>query len=252
MYRLFLVLGFLTFINAANLRCKFTDEERDKGYTGMLVNGKERKAARNGTTVELICGRGNHNYTCTSGHLTANSLRQERCGCDGLFETLFDMPKEKRPSPMYSDITYDMPNMPNIPRVGRHGIWNGVDYRNGSVTRPYCETGPVINGSPKAVCVSGRWVPELGDCPRMCSLSSLKESGKFLCVNATTKGEELNPMPRLAQLIPIVRNVNEDEVQHRVKARAFCKAESSTTAADHVQEFECDNGKWKPEPVPCP
>uniref|UniRef100_A0A8L8JYQ9 Sushi domain-containing protein n=1 Tax=Heligmosomoides polygyrus TaxID=6339 RepID=A0A8L8JYQ9_HELPZ len=251
MYRLFLALGFLTFINAAGQRCRFTDVERDKGYTGMLLKGRLRKTAGNGRTVELICGRGNHNYTCESGVLKESSPRQARCGCKGILEMLFDMPKEERPSPMYDSVTYDpTPNTPTT--VGKDGIWNGVDYRNGSTVKPYCDTGPVINGSSKAVCVSGKWVPTLGVCPKMCSIGSLKENGKFVDVTATTKGDELNPPPREQTLIPIVRKVDKDKVQHGVKVVALCKAEDSTTAAEGVQEFECDNGKWKPEPVPCP
>ncbi|VDP10142.1 unnamed protein product [Heligmosomoides polygyrus] len=182
--------------------------------------------------------------TSAAGYQDMNSS-----GCDVLLETLFGVPKEKGPSPMYSDVTY---GMSSTPVLGKDGMWNGVDYRNGSTVKPYCETGPVIVGSPEAVCVSGKWIPKLSDYLKMCSINSLKENGKFLNVKTTTTGDELNPMPRISQLIPFVRKVNEDEVQHRVKARALCKAENSTTAAENAQEFECDNGKWKPELVPCP
>ncbi|VDO17740.1 unnamed protein product [Heligmosomoides polygyrus] len=207
----------------------------------MLVGGKQRESAANGQKVA------NHNYSCKSGILTEESYRQGRCGCDGILQMLLDKPKD---SPMYDSVTYDpTPNTPTT--VGKDGIWNGVDYRNGSTARPYCDTGPIINGSPKAVCVSGKWVPKLGDCPKMCSIGSLKENGKFLNVTATTTGDELNPRPREQTLIHIVRKVDKDKVQHGVKVVALCKAKYSTTAAANVQKFECDNGKWKPKPVPC-
>lgn len=85
----------------------------------------------------------------------------------------------------------------------------------------------------------------------MCSISSLKESGKFLNVTAATTGDDVNPMPRLQTLIPIVGKVDKDKVQHRVTVSALCEAKNSATATENAQEFECNNGKWKPEPVSC-
>ncbi|VDO97622.1 unnamed protein product [Heligmosomoides polygyrus] len=126
--------------------CKFTDVEKDNGYTGMLVGGKQRESAANGQKVELVCGRdrsfcvfvsqskktpllkvsllialprqGNHNYTCKSGVLTEESYRQGRCGCEGILQMLLDKPKD---SPMYDSVTYDpTPNTPTT--VGKDGI----------------------------------------------------------------------------------------------------------------------------------
>ncbi|VDP00803.1 unnamed protein product [Heligmosomoides polygyrus] len=102
-------------------------------------------------------------------------------------------------------------------------------YPNGTRVEALCQNRLIIvDGSCKAKCVDGRWVPELGRCPGMCELDALKSKGYNFAIvyEADTRKQWF---------------------LHGTVAHAYCIMGSWNPLRDlRIDEFRCIDGKWMP------